>query len=302
MSIDANDLVLFALVANAGSLTRAAEQAGLPKSTLSRRLNHLEQELGERLLIRTTRRMVLTEWGEQLLEHARRLLDETQAVEALTQHRQLVPRGLLRISLPPDFAELDLPALLQCYTQKYPEVRLELDLSPRPVDMLNERFDLAIRIASVLPDDNLLVARKIAVMSVSLYASPAYLERIGIPQNPDELHQHTALGQIVGTGQTLPWQLRRGDALWEGLPPTQIQSNSLALQRELASQGLGIVALSDRLAEHWVQQKKLHPVLPDWSLPTETVWGITPGRRLLPSRSRRFLDLLKTLLRDGSVS
>ena len=298
MSIDANDLILFAHVANTGSLTRAAELTGLPKSTLSRRLNQLESRLGERLLMRSTRRLVITEWGEQLLEHARRLLDESQAVEALTQHRQIVPRGLLRVSLPPDFAELDLPQLIQHYAQQYPEVRLELDLSPRQVDILGERFDLAIRIASALPDDTLLVARKIAVMSVGLYASPSYLQQAGTPKQPDELHQHTALGQIVGNGETLSWQLQRGDERWQGLPHTQIKANSLALQRELAAQGLGIVALSDRLAQQWVKQKKLKRVLPHWSLPAETVWGVTPGRKLLASRSRLFLDMLKTLLKN----
>ncbi len=294
--IDTNDLILFAHIIDAGNLTRAAEQTGLPKSTLSRRLTQLENQLGERLITRSTRRLQITDFGEQLLEHARRLLEESDAVDALAQNRQLEPRGLLRVALPPDFAELDLTRLLQDYVTRYPGVRLELDLSPRQVDIVGERFDLAIRIASALPDDTLLVARKIALMSVGLYASPEYLQQAGTPKNPDELHRHTALGHIIGNGDTLPWQLQRKEERWQGLPHTQIKANSLALQRELAAQGLGIVALSDPLAQHWVKQKKLKRVLPDWTLPSETVWAVTPGRKLLPSRTRLFIAMLKELL------
>ena len=148
MSLDANDLILFAQVMETGSFSRAAERTGLPKSTLSRRITTLETKLGERLLTRSTRRLAITEFGERILEHARRLLEETEAASAMALHRQGVPRGVLRVSMPPDFVELDLTPFLLQFAASYPEVRLELDLSPRRVDLLAERFDLAVRVAS----------------------------------------------------------------------------------------------------------------------------------------------------------
>jgi DNA-binding transcriptional LysR family regulator len=202
MSLDANDLILFAQVMEAGSFSRAAERMDLPKSTVSRRITQLETALGERLLMRTTRRLTITDFGERILDHARRLLEETEAASALAQHRQATPRGVLRASLLPDFVELDLTSLCLQYAARYPEVRLELDLSPRRVDLLVERYDLAVRAASRLPDDNTLVARKLHEMRLGLYASPAYLARYGEPETPEDLKKHVCLSLIGGNGET----------------------------------------------------------------------------------------------------
>ena len=296
MSLDANDLILFAQVMDAGSFSRASERCGLPKSTLSRRITQLETKLGERLLTRSTRRLAITEFGEQILDHAKRLLEETEAASAMALHRQGTPRGVLRVSLPPDFAELDLTPLLLQYASSYPEVRLELDLSPRRVDLLAERFDLAVRAAARLPDDSTLVARQLCEMQGSLYASPAYLARYGTPEQPADLLAHVCLGAISGTGEALPWQLARGGERWEGMPTGPLSANSRSLQRDLAAHGLGIVGLADRFAAKWVEQGLLKRVLPEWTLPTVTIWCVTPGRRLLPVRTTAFIDLLRAAM------
>lgn len=296
MSQDAHDLILFARILEAGSFSKAAEITGLPKSTLSRRISGLEERLGEKLLLRSTRRLAITEFGERILEHARRLLEETEAAMALAQHRQETPRGKLRVALPPDFEELDLTPLLLRFAADYPEVRLELDLSPRRVDLVAERFDLAVRIATQLPDDATLVARKLCEFGNGLYASPAYLARYGRPGHPDELGRHVGLALVNGVGEVLPWRLKRGQEKWEGRPQGPLAANSLGLQRNLAGHGLGIVGLADRLAQPWVAQGLLERVLPEWSLPTVTVWCITPGRRLLPARTRVFMDMLRESL------
>src|SRR5690606_24362689 len=136
--------------------TRASELTGLPKSTLSRRLSDLEDELGERLMQRSTRRLVLTDFGETILEHARRLIDETEAAAALAQHRQVTPHGTLRVSLPPEFRELAIVDVVMEFSRLYPNVRVELDLSARRVDIVTERFDVAVRAATQLPDDSAL--------------------------------------------------------------------------------------------------------------------------------------------------
>jgi DNA-binding transcriptional LysR family regulator len=299
MSLDANDLILFAQVIDAGSFSRAAERIGLPKSTLSRRITQLETRLGERLLTRSTRRLAITEFGERILEHARRLLEETEAASAMALHRQGVPRGVLRVSMPPDFVELDLTPFLLQFAASYPEVRLELDLSPRRVDLLAERFDLAVRIASRLPDDSTLVARKLCELQNGLYASPAYLARYGTPQQPPDLLKHIGLGLIGGNGDALPWRLTRGTENWEGMPDGPLAANSPRLQRELAGHGMGIVGIDSRFAQDWVEQGLLQRILPDWSLPTVTIWCVTPGRRLLPARTSAFIEMLREALAKG---
>jgi DNA-binding transcriptional LysR family regulator len=296
MSLDANDLLLFALIMETGSFARAAERAGLPKSTLSRRLTALETKLGERLLTRSTRRLSITEFGERILDHAKRLLEETEAATAIAQHRQATPRGVLRVSMPPDFVELDLSRLLLLYAAAYPEVRLELDLSPRRVDLLAERFDIAVRAASRLPDDSTLVARQLCQMHNGLYASPAYLARYGAPATPADLEQHIGLGLIGGNGEAVPWRLSRGDEKWEGTPNGPLAANSIALQRDLAAHGMGIVGLTERLAEKLVAEGLLKRVLPDWQFPGVTIWCVTPGRRLLPARTTAFIELLRSIL------
>jgi DNA-binding transcriptional LysR family regulator len=215
-------------------------------------------------------------------------------------HRQGVPRGVLRVSMPPDFVELDLTPFLLQFAASYPEVRLELDLSPRRVDLLAERFDLAVRVASRLPDDSTLVARKLCELENGLYASPAYLARYGIPEKPQDLLEHIGLRLIGGNGDALPWRLSRGAEQWEGMPDGPLAANSPRLQRDLARHGMGIVGIDDRFAQNWVEQGLLERVLPEWALPAVTIWCVTPGRRLLPARTTAFIDMLRVALGKGN--
>jgi len=295
--VDANDLILFVSVVDAGSFTQAAERMDLPKSTLSRRLGMLEEALGEKLFVRSTRRLAITEFGERILEHARRLVDETEEVSALAQHRQAKPRGELRVSMPPDFIEFDFPAFCLDFRTRYPEIELRLDLSPRRVDLLGERFDLAIRAAHRLPDDATLVARKLFDMGQGLYASPDYLARHGAPATPEALADHTCLPVATSDGQPLPWQLGRGAERRDWTPHGPVLCNSPRLQRELAVHGAGIAFLPvDYMLQSLVEQGRLVRVLPDWELPSVGVWAMMPGRRLMPARTRVFVDMLKAHL------
>lgn len=297
MTLYANDLILFAHIVEAGSFTRAAELTGFPKSTLSRRLTDMENQFGERLMQRSTRRLVLTDFGLSMLEHARRLADEAEAATALALHRQVIPHGTLRVSLPPEFRQLSLVDFLSQFSQQYPEVKLELDLSARRVDLIAERFDVAVRAATQLPDDSSLVARHMTTLHNGLYASPDYLKQHGTPKEPADLFKHTGLVLVSG-GEQQAWQLSRGTERWEGLPQRSLAANLLGLQQALSVQGLGIVGLSERFAYALVQQGALQRILPDWSLPSSTVWCVTPGRRLLPQRTIAFIELLKTVLND----
>ncbi|CAG1001714.1 HTH-type transcriptional regulator PgrR [Burkholderiales bacterium] len=294
--LDANDLLLFARVIEAGSFSRAAERLGLPKSTLSRRIAALETLLGEKLMQRSTRRLAITDFGEAVLDHARRLTEETEATLALAQHRQAKPQGTLRVSLPPNLLDIDHEGVIATFVERHPQVRLELDLSPRRVDLLAERFDLALRAATALPDDSTLVARRLVDLPVGLFASPVYLKCRGQPATPEALLQHRALHLLGSQGKAGVWSLHKAKRVWQGLPAGPVAANSMALLRNLAVQGLGIAALTLRDATTAVQQKQLQRVLPAWSLPAVTLWCVTPGRRLLPARTRAFLAVLQELL------
>ena len=292
-----NDLLIFARVAEAGSFSRAAERIGLPKSSVSRRIALLEERLGERLMLRTTRRLTLTEFGQQLLQHARQVAEEVDAVAALTEHRQSRPSGRLRVSMPSDFANLLLIDMLAAFVVLHPAVSLELDLSPRRVDLLGENFDLVVRIGH-LPDDALLAARRIAVFSAGLYAAPEYLARRGEPASPDELTQHDALRLLGRDGEATGWVLVNGSKRWEGVPPGRTTANSPELLVKFAVAGAGIAAVPDHLAAASLRKGELRRVLPEWSLPSHPAWAVFPGRRLMPAKTRAFIDMLESALAE----
>jgi DNA-binding transcriptional LysR family regulator len=173
---------------------------------------------------------------------------------------------------------------------------MELDLSPRRVDLVAERFDVAIRVAEKLPDDSTLVARKLSDMAIHLYASPAYLKRFGTPDHPDDLARHTCLPLISSSGEAVPWMLRRGDDTWEGIPRGIVASNSPGLQRDLVINGMGIAALADPFTRIPISEGLMKCVLPEWQLPKVTLWSVTPGRKLLPSKTKAWISLLQDRL------
>ena len=298
--IDPNDLLIFAFVAELGSFSRTADKLGLPKSTVSRRLAALEQRLGERLLLRTTRRQALTEFGQQLLGHARQVADEVEAVAALSAHRQAAPSGRLRVSMPSDFANFLLADSLAAFVALHPAITLELDLSPRRVDLLGEGFDVAVR-AGELPDDGLLAARQLKVLSNGLYASPGYLAERGQPATPQDLLKHDAVRLPGASGEPAAWSLAQGDQRWEGVPPGRLMANSPELLVRLARAGAGIAAVPDDFALPDVRKGLLQRVLPGWCPPGNIVWAVFPGRKLMPTKTRAFIDMLRIALGAGAA-
>ena len=290
--LEPNDLLLFARVVDEGSFSRAGERLGLPKSTVSRRMAALETQLGERLLLRTTRKLNLTDFGHSVLEHARHVADEVEAAALLAQHRQVEPSGRLRVSMPGDFATLILGRVLSDFIERYPAISLELDLSPRRVDLIGENFDVALRMGE-LRDDATLAARRIATFSHGLYAAPSYLQKRGVPPEPEALMEHDSLHILTQSGEPQVWQLTRGEQHWEGVPPVRAKANSPELLIRLARGGAGIAAVNDHFAEPYVQSGELMPLLVDWYLPSTPAWAVFPGRRLMPARTRVFLDALQ---------
>ncbi|WP_328823316.1 LysR family transcriptional regulator [Undibacterium crateris] len=291
MQIEANDLFLFARVTEEGSFSKAAERLGLPKSTLSRRISTLETQLGERLLLRTTRQLSLTEFGHSVLQHALQVREEVEATLALTQHRQAEPSGNLRISMPGDFAYGPMGIFLGDLLRRYPSIQLDMDLSPRRVDLIAENFDVAIRVGE-LPDDASLAARRLTTFKAGLYAAPSYLAKRGTPSEPEALMEHDALRLTARNKDAIPWRLRRGNAQWEGIPPGRATANSPEILIRLAVQGMGIMLMSHHFARNYLETQALVPILGDWQGPEIPVWAVFPGRRLMPARTRVFLDAL----------
>ena len=292
LRLEPNDLLLFARVVDEGSFSRAAGRLSLPKSTVSRRGAALEAQLGERLLLRTTRKLTVTDFGHSVLEHAHHVVDEVEATASLAQHRQVEPSGRLRVSMPGDLANLVMAPLLAEFVLAHPAITLEVDLSARFVDLIGENFDVAIRMGD-LRDDASLAARRLVVFTGSLYASPAYVARRGAPSEPEALMEHDALRLLMRNGEPMPWILIRGEQRWEGIPPGRATANSPELLIRLARSGAGITIVSDHFVEPYVRSGELVPVLAEWNLPPVPAMAVFPGRRLMPARTRVFLDALE---------
>ena len=291
MHLDPNDLVLFARVAGEGSFSRAAERLGLPKSTVSRRVAALEASLGERLLLRTTRRLTVTEFGQAVLAHARHDAEDVEAAASLAQNRQSEPSGTLRITMPHDLANTLIAPVLAAYLDRHPRVALDVDLSSRFVDLVGEGFDIALR-PGAMRDDATLAARRIATFSSGLYAAPSYLARREAPSEPEALMEHDALRVRNRDGEPMKWRLVRGDAQWEGVPPGPVVANSPEFLMRLALEGRGITVVNDHSALPYLASGALVQVLPDWRVPPVDLWAVFPGRRLMPAKTRAFVDAL----------
>lgn len=300
--LEANDLIVFARVAESGSFSRAAQRLGVPTSTVSRRIAALEAHFGERLLHRSPRKLALTDLGLHLLDHARGLAAGLEEVQALAQHRQAAPTGRLRVSLPSDIGGMVLPAMLARFAQSHPGITLEVDVSPRRVDLLAENFDLALRFGP-LPDDSQLAARTLADMPAALYASPEYLMLQGAPVTPDDLLDLHALLLPAGSGEVQRWQLRDDEhpasEPWSGLPARHSVTNSPSMMMRMAEAGFGVVGLPEFLVREALAARRLQRVLPGWRLPPGRLSAVFPGRRLMPARTRAFIDALVLAFGEG---
>ncbi|HYD96564.1 MAG TPA: LysR family transcriptional regulator [Noviherbaspirillum sp.] len=292
MIVDAQDLVLFACVAETESFTEAAERLGMPKSTLSRRLSELETRLGERLLVRTTRRLTVTDFGRLVMAHGQSIAAEAEAASVLAQSRQTRPTGRLRVTMPSDFANLLLASFLTRFSAQHPGITLELDLSPRIIDLVAEGYDLAIRMGE-LADDAMLVARPLVRLSTALYASPAYVARKGLPATPEALQAHDGVHLHAHGSDAAAWELRRGAERVKCAPGVRVLINSPELILRMTLEGAGIAPIDDYMAQPHLASGRLVRVLPKWSLAPVQAWVVTPGRKLLPSRTRAFMLALE---------
>ncbi len=285
------DMALFVQVAEMKSFSRAAEALDMAASSLSQRISALEKTVGLRLLNRTTRKVEPTAEGVEYLERCRRIVDAARTAHEELGEQASTPRGLVRVSLPTFFGLAVLGPLLPEFARRCPEVRIDFDLSPRRADLVADGVDVAIR-AGALPD-SAMVARRICSLPRGLYAAPAYLAQAGRPAKPEALERHAC---IVGTGGAR-WLLARGGQQVEVAVRGRYSANNASMNRELALRGLGIAILPRRIVQAELRAGALREVLAPWSVPPTEISAVT-STRLLPARTRAFLDFLTEALAE----
>jgi DNA-binding transcriptional LysR family regulator len=281
-----NDMALFIEVANVMSFRKAADATGVPNSTLSRRISALEKAIGLRLLHRTTRKVELTEAGQLYYERCRRIVDEARIAHEQLGEMLAQPSGVLRASLPVDFATVYLAPIIAQFSRRYPGISFDFDLTPRRVDLVSEPFDVAIRMGE-LPSSSL-IARQLATLTVQAYASPQYLRIAGVPTQPSDLSAH----ECLGFSKAGIWKLRRADETVEVKVGGRFQVNSVGMFRRLATLDLGIILLPYEIVADDVAAGRLVHILQDWQGISTPVFALTETR-LLPAKTQRFIEFLQ---------
>lgn len=289
---DLNDLYYFAAVVDHGGYAAAERALGIPKSRLSRRIAQLENELGVRLLQRSTRRFAVTDVGMSVHRHAHAMLASAQAARDAVEQVAVVPRGIVRISAPVTIAQELLPRLLPGFLEQHPEVRVSVHVSNRRVDLINEGFDVALRVRSRLDEDGALVLRGFGESRELLLASPGYLDRNGRPQVPEDLKTHSVL-MVSEDESRQRWQLHGPDAAVQtvDLKPRVAAFDFMMLKR-MAKADLGITLLPEMVCVEDLRAGRLEVVLPEWHLPQGMVHAVFASRRGLLPAVRVFIDHL----------
>lgn len=283
-------------VVDHGSFVSAAEATGLSKQAVSRQVAALEKHLGVRLLNRTTRRLSLTDEGRTYVARAREVLQELDALEDEVASGTADPRGRLRINAPLSFGILHLAQLWAPFAEAYPEVILDIDLSDRIVDLVEEGYDLAVRITDM--PDSTLVSRRLAETRLRLCASPAYLAAHGAPEHPQQLRDHPAIAySYMSSGEEWVFTAPDGSTL-RAHPACRLRTNSGDTCRAVALAGFGVVLQPDFLVARDIRDGRLVELMPDYRGPQIGIHAVYPSRHHLPAKIRCMVDHLAEAFRS----
>lgn len=285
-----SDLAFFALVARLGTLAAAAQELGITPPAVSKRLAALERRLGVRLMNRTTRRISLTPEGELYLGEGARVLDELETLERTVAGSRESPKGVLRVSATLGFGRRRIAPLLSGFARAYPEVEVQLLLSDRPVNLVEQRFDLQVRVGE-LPDARL-TARRLALNRRLLCAAPAYLAAAGTPATPRDLQQHRRIFLREGDETFGTWHLHQGAKHETVKVRGALSSNDGESALAWALDGHGILMRSQWDAADLLREKRLAVVLGDWSLPPADIYLVFQTRQHLSAKTRALVDYL----------
>lgn len=290
--LDLNDLRLFALVVDHGGFSAAARALGLPRSNVSRRIAGLEDRLGTRLVQRTTRSFAVTEVGRSFHAHCAAMLVEAEAAAETIARSQAAPRGLVRVACPASLIHFQVGDMVARFMAACAQVEVELDSTPRRVDVIREGYDLAIRVRFPPLEDSGLVVRKLATSRQKLVAAPELLARHGQPQTPADLTALPSLGWGAGSAE---WHLTGPEGQTATLPHhPRFATDDMGALRQAALRGIGICQFPDMVVSDDLASGSLTEILPGWTMPAGIIHAAFPSRRgLLPS-VRALLDHLAT--------
>lgn len=278
----------FVRLVECGGFSAAAERMRLSKSAVSNQIARLEDRLGTRLLNRSTRNIALTEAGQIYFQYCVGLLEQIERAEQAAHHLQVNPCGNLRVTVPDTFGWMHLAPAICDFAQKYPEICLDFSLSAVHLNLVEEGFDVAIRIGQIDRNPNLII-RRLGVSRLHLYASPDYLALHGKPGLPDDLASHRCLlFKVPHCGGS--WLLRRDDEVRDIKPAIAFMSDSAEVLKGMAVAGCGIARLPSWSTIEEVATGALVPVLSDWLCPESDIVAAYPGNRLIATKVRLFVD------------
>ncbi len=286
----------FVAVATKGSLTAAAQAEGVAPAVIGRRIDGLEERLGVKLLVRTTRRITLTHEGSAFLEDCQRLLADIASAEASVSAGGVKASGHLRITAPAGFGRRHVAPLVPGFRAAHPEVSLSLNLSDRVVDIVNEGFDCAIRVGD-LPDSSL-VSVRLADNRRLCVATPEYLQRAGVPAAPADLMRHACLTLSSDASQTRGWAFTVEGEVTHLRPSGPLDCSDGQVLHDWCLQGLGIAWRSTWEVERDVAAGRLQVVLEEFAAPPNGIFAVFPHAKHLPLRVRLWIDFIKHTYRD----
>ena len=281
----------FASVATRGSLTAAAKAEGVAPAVIGRRIDALEERLGVKLLVRTTRRITLTHEGSAFLDDCQRLLGDLANAEASVSAGGVKASGYLRITAPAGFGRRHVAPMVPKYLAQHPEVSISLNLSDRVVDIVNEGVDCAVRVGD-LPDSGL-VSVRLADNRRLCVASPAYLKRAGTPKSPTELQRHECLTLTSDASQTRGWAFAVEGVVTHLRPHGRLDCSDGQVLHDWCLQGMGIAWRSTWEVDDDIAAGRLISVLDAFAAPPNGIYAVFPQRKHLPLRVRLWIDFLK---------
>jgi DNA-binding transcriptional LysR family regulator len=275
----------FVHVVEQGGFTAAARQLSVSTSFVSRQVTRLEDRLDVRLLQRTTRTVRLTEMGKVYYDRSREILDQFEALDSEMADLQEKPKGRVRITAAGEYAERYVAPAVAKFTSKYPEVSIDLEASMRVVDIVEEGFDIAIRMSALT--DSSLIARKVEQRRIMVCANPSYLEEHGRPKTPEDLRTHNCL-----VFPEMPWRFKYPDRIQEVKVRGSWTSSNGRVLISAAKQGIGLVRFSEYYLNEYINSGELEIVLDDYEVDDAATWIIYPNRRHLPTRVRYLVEFL----------
>jgi DNA-binding transcriptional LysR family regulator len=279
----------FSSVVDLGSFVKAADALEMSKPTVSRYVSDLEERLGVRLLQRTTRKLSLTEEGRAFYARCKSVLADVQAAESEIKSKSLVVNGLLKINVPVSFGLLELAPRWADFMSKHPELMLDITLSDRMVDLVEEGFDLAVRIAS-LPSSSL-ISRKLASTKMVLCASPTYIKKYGKPKHPSELTNHAVLSySLLATGDTWEFEGKQGSVKVNVRPIMRTNSGDTCVAAARAHKG--IIGQPSFMVSADLKRGTLVELMPQFKLPEFGIYALYPSRQYVSPKVRALIDFL----------